>query len=315
MGPDYAPIIPPRWARFTRRLPCTKRTVQRDLNVLQLMGFPISFEARDFGKRFWRISAHFLESDKLMLSMTEVLSLFLSQQLLAPLAGTEFGDGLATALEKIKAVLPAKALRHFGGLDSTLLVKNLVRHDYSRRNKEIRILNKAILDGREVRIRYGSASQGRTIDTRFHPYGMVFFGTNLYCIGHMAEYDEVRTLKITRFLGVEMTGRAFDRPAAFSLAAYVHNTFGVFASGKLRTIRIKFTGWAATNVREQQWHHSQKIIRDSDGQLVAEFELGDTTEFKRWLLGYGRHAVVLKPKKLRQEIAMELAEARRGYRL
>ena len=32
------------------RLECTKRTVQRDLNVLQQSGFPISYEARDFGK-------------------------------------------------------------------------------------------------------------------------------------------------------------------------------------------------------------------------------------------------------------------------
>ena len=36
-----------------------------------------------------------------MLSVTEMLSLFLVQQLLAPLAGTQFGDALVCALDKI----------------------------------------------------------------------------------------------------------------------------------------------------------------------------------------------------------------------
>ena len=77
------------------RLECTKRTVQRDLNVLQQAGFPISYEQRDFGKRFWKLAPHFIEREELMLSVTEMLSLFLSRQILSPLSGTQFGDGLA----------------------------------------------------------------------------------------------------------------------------------------------------------------------------------------------------------------------------
>ena len=75
------------------RLECNKRTVQRDLGVLQDI-FPISYEQRDRGKRFWRLAHNTVESEKLQLTMTEMLSLFLSQQLLLPLAGTQFGDSL-----------------------------------------------------------------------------------------------------------------------------------------------------------------------------------------------------------------------------
>ena len=38
-------------------------------------------------------------------------------------AGTQFGDGLATALDKIKALLPKRALNYFDDLDENLLVK------------------------------------------------------------------------------------------------------------------------------------------------------------------------------------------------
>lgn len=295
------------------RLECTKRTVQRDLNVLQQSGFPISHEARDFGKRFWKLAPHFLEREELMLSVTEMLSLFLSRQILSPLAGTQFGDGLATALEKIKAFLPARALNYFDDLDENLLVKTVAKHDYSGQDKEIRIINQAMADGRVLKVRYRSASKGRAIDTRFHPYGLVFFGMNLYCIGHLEAYDEVRTLKVARFLGVELTGDTFEKPRTFSLRAWTHGAFGVFGPGKFQTIKVRFTGWAATNVREHTWHPSQKAIKDTDKELVATFELSDTTEFKRWLLGYGRHAKVAAPKELAMEIADELQQARDVY--
>ncbi|OPX23256.1 MAG: hypothetical protein B1H04_03895 [Planctomycetales bacterium 4484_123] len=296
-----------------RRLGCTKRTVQRDLRVLQNAGFPVCYEARDFGKRFWKLSPHFVERQELMLSVTEMLSLFLSRQLLAPLSGTQFGDGLATALEKIKALLPARALNYFDELDENLLVKTVAHHDYTGQDREIRVINQAMADGRVLKIRYRSASRGKVIEARFHPYGLVFFGMNLYCIGHLEEYDEVRTLKVARFLAVELTGDTFRRPPTFSLAAHTHGAFGVFGPGRFQTIKVRFTGWAAINVREHTWHPSQKIIQDTKRGLVATFELSDTTEFKRWLLGYGRHAVVLSPRKLVREIREELKAALAEY--
>jgi len=201
---------------LAQRLECSKRQVQRDLGVLQLVGFPVFHETRDGGKRYWRMESRALEHGGLTLSTTEMLSLYLSQQLLTPLAGTQFGDGLSTLLEKIKALLPKKALGYF--LDeSNLLVKSLPRHDYSGQDKEITILNHAIHEGRVLNVRYQSASKGKPSDATFHPYGLVFLHGSLYCIGHMVEYDEIRTLKVSRFLGVQMTNKTFQRPASFSL--------------------------------------------------------------------------------------------------
>ncbi len=304
---------------LAERVDCSKRQVQRDLSVLQQVGFPVSFEQRDFGKRFWKLGPQFIEREGLVLSVTEMLSLFLSRQVLAPLSGTQFSDGLITALDKIKAILPRKALAYFDGLDENLLVKTFGRHDYSGHGKEIAILNQAMDAGRVLKIRYKSATRRRVMDTRFHPYGLVFFGMDLYCIGFLEEYQEIRTLKVLRFQGVEMTSQAFEKPQSFSLAAYTRGSFGVFAPGKAQAIKVKFTGWAATNVREETWHPSQKILRDctdeGDGEdcVVATFELSETTEFKRWLLGFGRHAVVLVPKALADDIKNECRASCEAY--
>ena len=75
----------------------------------------------------------------------------------------------------------------------------------------------------------------------------------------------------------------------------------------------EFAGWAATNVRETQWHPSQKIVTDDGQTLRATFELGNTVEFKRWLLGFGRQARVLAPQNLVDDIREELQAAAGRY--
>ena len=53
----------------------SRRTIERDLAALRKIGFPISCESREFGKKFWRLERHFLESDKLIVSPTEMVSM------------------------------------------------------------------------------------------------------------------------------------------------------------------------------------------------------------------------------------------------
>jgi len=293
------------------RLECTKRTVQRDLAVLQDI-FPISFERRDRGKRFWKLVSDAVESETPQLTVTEMLSLFLSQQLLLPLAGTQFGDGLQTAVQKIRALLPARALTHFQGLDEAFLVKNLAHHDYSGQDKEIRTLNEAILSHRMVKVVYHSDSGGREVISEFHPYGMVLLQASLYCIGYLAWHKEVRTLHVARIKSVTPLTKAFVKPQDFSLPGRFRGTFGVFQAGKPRRIRAEFRGWAATNVREMQWHPSQKVVRDDGQVVVATFDLGNTVEFKRWVLGFGRYAKVKHPDVLVREIREEHRAAADG---
>lgn len=291
---------------LAKRVECSKRQVLRDLKILQEVGFPIAFEERDFGKRFWKLSANFIESDKLILSVTELVSLYLSQKLLAPLSGTQFGEGLEMLLKKIKSSIPPSALNHFGSMEDTLLVKNRTYHDYSIHDKKIRLLHQAIQERYAVKLCYQSLSKKCPYDTVYHPYGMVFFDGSLYCIGFMTEYGEIRTLKLNRIQSAELTDVRFGRPRDFSLKGYTQNAFGIFTpAGKPQTIQVQLHRWAAASVREKQYHPSQTILEDQKDSLKVQFELDDTTELKRWVLGFGAHAKVLKPTFLAEELYQE----------
>ncbi len=254
-----------------------------------------------------------ITSDQLELTLTETLSLFLSQQLLLPLAGTQFGDGLDSAVRKVRAILPARALNYFDDLGETLLVKNLAHHDYSDQDQDIRLINDAVRSESVLRLRYASASTGKEIASEFHPYGMVLLQASLYCVGYLVESEGIRLLKVTRITAVSRLKKRFTRPDDFSLAKFVKGSFGVFRSGEHAKIRAEFTGWAATNVQEMSWHSSQKIVASRNGKVTATFEVTGTVEFKRWVLGFGRYCRVLTPKSLIIELREELDAAQANY--
>jgi proteasome accessory factor B len=142
---------------------------------------------------------------------------------------------------------------------------------------------------------------------------MVLLHASLYCVGYLACHGEVRTLKVARIKRLTPLAKCFVKPSEFSLAGHLKGAFGVFRTQKPQKIRVAFTDWAATSVREVQWHPSQRIAGNKNGTVVATFELGSTVEFKRWLLGFGRHARVLAPEELAAELRDELKQAYSRY--
>jgi len=91
-------------------------------------------------------------------------------------------------------------------------------------------------------------------------------------------------------------------------------SFGIYrGDGKPQRIRIRFAPAVARNVEESHWHHSQTLNRLPDGYLDFEATLTTFEELKSWLLSFGRHAEVLSPKRLREEMALEIRESLRQY--
>ena len=75
----------------------------------------------------------------------------------------------------------------------------------------------------------------------------------------------------------------------------------------------RFSRAVARYVQESVWHASQRLTLEEEGSVLAEFCLSNTEEAKRWLLGFGRHAVVLEPAQLREELIAEAQSLLRQY--
>lgn len=304
----------------------SQRTIQRDFEILQELGFPIDHEDDEYGKRFWRLPHDFFKSAPLVMSLTEALSLHLAENLLAPLTGTLFADGLAAIRDKIRCQIPSKALEYFRGLDGTVYVRRSGVTDYSKHADTIRALTEATQRGHTIEVAYESFWRGERYTTLVDPYGLVFYDGDLFLLGRSHKAKAIRVFKVTRIAAAAPTHQSFERPANFRPEEHFRNTFGIVRSGgEPAEIVVRFTGPAAALVQERAWHESQRSewlaaedtlfeeLGDERGALLATFRLSDLVEFKRWIKGFGADAEVVKPAELRRELRAELSAAARKY--
>ena len=299
---------------LAQKVECSRRTVERDLDVLRQLGFPISAETKDFGKKFWLLERHFLESDKFLISPTEMVSLHLAKQCLAPLAGTSFGEGLEKLLTKIKTLLPQKALNYFNRLDEAFYVKYFDIESNAKESSHLEIIRKAIDNNNIIQILYKPDPEIEGYKTEFHPYGLVLYEGSMYLIGYSVYAEALRTYKVKRLAEVQTTKKTFQRPEDFSLEHCMRGSFGImYKKIKPTTVRCEFRDWAARMLREQKWHRTQVIEQDSGNKLIASFLLDTTTEFMKWILGFGPLVRVLEPEEFKAEVMQSLNKTLGNY--
>jgi predicted DNA-binding transcriptional regulator YafY len=304
----------------------SERTVQRDFEVLQELGFPIEYEEDEFGKRFWRLPHDFFRTGPLVVGITEAISLHLAEKMLDPLAGTMLAEGLQSMLEKIRSLVPAKALDYFAELDNTVHVRRLGTTDYTAHADAIRVLLDNARKEVTVNVAYRSLWRKQAYATHFDPYGLVIFDGDLFVLGRSHRAADLRILKIARITSVEPTTEVFERPTDFRLADHFRASFGiVHTGGEPVEVVARFSGSAAALVSEREWHESQQLawldaeatlfdeVPDEPEAVLATFQLGNTVEFKKWIKGFGAEAEVVRPDWLREELRNELLAAARRY--
>ncbi len=292
----------------------SEKTIRRDLETFLAAGFPVAETAGQFGRKKWH-----LDADRFTPGMTfafdEALAFYLGRHLLEPLAGTPFWEAAHRGLKKIRASLGETALRYVDKFAGIFRQTSLGRHDYSGKAQVIEQLMLGIEDCRAVFITYQSMRATEPVTYDIYPYGLAYHRGSLYVVGRNPQREQVCHWKVDRIEQARVEEFRFQRPDGFDLQEHLAGSFGIYHAGGGADvhIRVRFSPAVARYVQEGQWHASQKLTKERDGSLVAEFCLDDTVEIKRWIMSFGASAVVLEPEGLRAEIVAELESLMAAY--
>ncbi len=283
----------------------SERTVHRDLETFQAVGFPLEEIVEEFGRKRWRLDPEKTQPG-LGFAFDEGVALYLGRRLLDPLAGTLFWDAAQRAFRKVRAMLSPAALKYLDKFAAVFHRTLVGASDYSNKGELIDRLVMAMEDRRITHITYRSlrATEPTTYD--IYPLGMIHHRGSLYLVGWAPRRERVQHWKIDRIEEAELTQLQFQRPEGFDLRQHLVKSFGIFHGEGDVHVKVRFSPAAARYVQEGRWHESQKLSREKDGSLLAEFCLSTTEEIKRWVLSFGKEAKVLEPESLRQEMNNEL---------
>ena len=241
------------------------------------------------------------------------MALYLGRRFFEPLAGTYFWEAAQSAFRKIRACLGKSALSYVEMMAGSLYQTAIGASDYSQKAELIDQLMLGIEESKATHIAYRSLQATEAVTYEVCPLGLAFHKGSLYLVADSRDHGELRHFKVDRIEEAEVGPFPFERPADFNLSDHLANSFGIFHGDGEVAVKVKFLPTVARYVQESKWHDSQQLSAQNDGSVLAKFRLSSVEEIKHWLLGFGRQAVVLQPRELREEIAAELREMLAGY--
>jgi predicted DNA-binding transcriptional regulator YafY len=289
-------------------LPRHTRTLRRDLEALEAVGFPLVTESVE-GQTRWRLMDGFRRIPALSFSPTEIMALVLGRDLLKPLEGTQLKAAVDSALAKITAALPPSGLDFARQMREFFSVGLGPHKAYASHRATLERLSRAVAERRTVQMRYHSASRGRATRREVDPYHLWFAAGGLYLIAYCHLRRDVRMFAVERIRSLTVTSHAFQLPLGFDVDAYVQDAL-VVMRGRLVEVELTFDRATAAWARDRVWHPSQHLVSTRQG-LRMTLRVADTRELTGWILSFGRGVRVIRPVALRERVRQEaLALAR-----
>lgn len=296
---------------LAEELGCKRRTVYRDLEALQLAGFPFYTETVN-RKSIWRL----LDTDQnpipVPFNITEMLALYFSRGMLKVLKDTVFYDALENLFQKIKSTLPPALIDTLHQIEDSLQVGPRPYKAYGSHGEIIEQVNNATLRKCILKIVYYSMSRKSETRRKVAPYKVWYFNETFYLIGYCMLRKDIRMFALDRIKSIQETKEPFTVPDTFSLEGYLKGSFGVFTGDPI-SVNIWFSPRVAGYIKEKVWHESQEIQENEDGSVLFSAMVAGTAEIKFWVMQWGANARVLAPKSLITDIQEEIRGMQHNY--
>ena len=298
-------------AELAEEIECHPRTVYRDLEALQVAGFPIYNEKVD-GKGLWSLLDTVKHQIPIPFSLTELMALYFGSDMLKVFKDTVFYDSLESLFKKIKTTLPPESIKYLNTVEQTLHLGLKPFKEYGKFREIINRVNEAAIKKTSIEIVYYTMSRKKEGHRKVDPYRIWFFNGTFYLIGFCHKRKEVRIFALDRIKMLHQTKEEFQVKEGFDFEDFVGLSFGVF-QGEPAKVKVWFAPDVAGYIKEKVWHESQQIHEKKDGSVILEAEVAGTDEIKFWIMSWGSQALVLEPGSLRQQIRAEAEQIVAGY--
>lgn len=295
---------------MAEQLRSSPRAIYRDLQIMEELPLPL-YTDKNGRESFWKIDPEYRNRLSIPFTLTELLSLYLSQDSIRPLEGTIFYDSLESLFDKVRAILPKSLFRQMVDLRGSFLSGIPAQKDYRVFREFIKVIQEAIEGRKTLHLLYHPLNKAPT-ERRVDPYAVHIHNGTLYLIGYCHMRKDIRFFVVDRMQKIRLIEDSFTMLPGFSLESYLRHSFGMMREDLVR-VKVRFHRSLTRYLLERRWHPSQKNKRLKDGSLELAFEVAGTREIKTWILGFGALARALEPASLVTEIKEDLEKSLRSY--
>ncbi len=291
-------------------LEVSERTIRNDLNFLRdRYGAPLEF-TRQQGYHYtdpdWRLPT-------ITLSKGELFALTVGARMLEAYAGSTYAADLRSAISRLSERLPEQTWVDLQQLsDDRILFRGGAEINL---NPEVwHALEEACQTSKTVEMTYYTASRDTKSKRKLNPYVLhIYRGTNPYVIGYCHKREEIRWFRVDRIKQLQVLPESFVPDPTFDARDHLELIFQHEAGGVPQPVAIWFDAPTAPYVRERRWHPTQELQEHADGSVTLCMVVRGLNDLKRWVLGYGKGAIVREPPELVELVRDEVEGMGKSY--
>lgn len=270
------------------------RTIMRDVDFMKYrLNLPLEFDGGQNGYYYTQPVNQF---PQVPISEAEIFALLVAHKAIAQYHGTPFERPLDMAFRKLTGQLDRGVQFSLSNLDEVLSFRPFAPEDADVEN--FQILTRAVKERREIKFLYRNLGVDKAHWRLARPYHLACVDNHWYLFAFDVKRQAMRTFALTRLRAPEITQGRFTLPKKFDLNEYLRGSLGVFKGGDDYEVVIDFDSWAADLIRRRRWHTSQELTELPKRQLRMRLRLNSLEEAERWVLSWGAHATVVRPRAL-----------------
>ncbi len=299
---------PQRYLRrdLAARFEVSERMIQKDMEVIR-HGLRLYLLHSPEGYYFEEVP----RLPALQYTFAEALALLLAVQAARQVSGVGSVE-LAAAVARLEALFPPE----FTPLLRQAVGQPVVTAQREHRQQMLMLLNRALVEGRKVRLVYETRSRGGAVSERVvQPYHIMPYVRSWQLVAYCELREAVRMFKVDRIQEATLLDEHYTIPNDFDVEAYMGAGWGAMRgeAGEPVDVVLRFGSEAGRWVAEEYWHSSQQAEEQPDGSVLFKLHVAVTPEFVNWVLYYGSRVEVVKPPGLREQVAQEHGRAAEMY--
>lgn len=282
-----------------------ERTVRRDIEALQVAGYDIITETIARGK-IWKLGRNDRSIHKISVTATELIALSIGRDLLYPLVGTSYWQGIESFWNKVREALPEGVFEHYQKYRKTLCVFGTPSKKYQAKEGILRTINRGIHEHRVIEVQYQSIGKPKAT-RRIEPYGLAVYMSSIYVVAAAEEItdpqERLRHWKLDRFDRATLTDEYFQVDPSVNLESHLGKSIGIFSGDQAELVKIRLGERAASWLREDPWHPEQTLEDDGENRFLLTVPATHPRELLPKVLALGADAEVIQPESFRSAIA------------
>ena len=303
------------------RLGVVRRSVYNLIQTLETLGFPVYDDKSSLEReKRWKLEETYLKKlpnisvPEIKLNLSEILALHMIKGEARIYRGTEIEKKIESAFVKLSAFLPENAIKKLSRIKRIFIPTEKLAKDYSGKEELIDQLTDAMIQQTTCYVQYHSFDRDDIVNFAIDP--LYFFENQggLYIYVQTTTFKDIRMLAVERIKTLTQTDKQFDYPKDFDPEKKLSEAFNIITDDPI-TAKIWFSADQAKYVKERKIAQDYNIEDQPDGSIILDIKTSGAWELKRWVLGFGADAEIIEPKRLRKEMAAELADCLRRYKI